>query len=119
MASSKYRVNDAGVAKARSMIDANQYDVDTEWADAAPSTEESNAKIDRDGYDGYGEWHLGIDTEANEETKDRYGFPYGDFRRVSRSGLIHAKQRASQNDHDDIERVAGELLDHLDEVRAG
>ncbi len=116
--SSKYRVNDDGVAKARAMIDANQYDNGAEWSDAAPSTDESNDKIERDGWDGYGEWHLAIDTEASEGTKDRYGFPYGDFRRVSRSGLIHAKQRASQNDHDAIERVAGELLDHLDEVRA-
>ena len=50
--------------------------------------------------------------------KARFGFPYGDFQRVSRSGLIHAKQRASQNGHDEVERVAGELLDHLEEVRA-
>ena len=116
--STKYRVNEDALRKARQMIDSNQYDVDTDWSDAAPSTEESNEKIDRDGYDGYGEWHLAIDTDASEETKDRYGFPYGDFRRVSRSGLIHAKQRASQNDHDEVERAAGELLDHLDEVRA-
>ena len=118
MASSKYQVNDAGVAKARDMIDANQYDIDTEWSDGSPSADEGNAKIERDGWDGYGEWHLAIDTEASEETKDRYGFPYGDFRRVSRSGLIHAKQRAAQNGHDDIERAAGELLDRLDEVRS-
>ena len=114
----KYRVNDAGVAKARQMIDAHQYDVDTEWGDAAPSTEESNDKIDRDGYDGYGEWHLALDNEASEETKDRYGFPFGDFRRVIRSALIHGKQRASQNGHDEIERVADDLLGRLDEVRA-
>ncbi len=114
----KYQVNEAGVEKARRMIDAHQYDIDTEWSDANPSADESNDKIERDGWDGYGEWHLALDTEASEETKDRYGFPYGDFRRVSRSGLIHAKQRASQNDHHEIERVAGELLDRLDEVRA-
>lgn len=117
MASSKYKVNDAAVAKARKMIDSNQYDAESDWSDAAPSTEESNDKIERDGYDGYGEWHLGIDTEASEETKDRYGFPYGDFKRVVRSALIHAKQRASQNDHDAVEKAAGDLLDRLDEAR--
>ena len=52
--SSKYRVNDDGVAKARAMIDANQYDNGAEWSDAAPSTDESNDKIERDGGDGYG-----------------------------------------------------------------
>lgn len=113
-----YRVHDEGVTKARDMIDSGQYDIDTPWSDAAPSTEESNAKIDRDGYGGYGEWHLAIDQGASEETKDRYGFPYGDFRRVSRSGLIHAKQRASQNDHDEVVRAAGDLLEHLDRRRA-
>ena len=42
------------------------------------------------------------------------GFPYGDFHRVHRSGLIAAKQRAAQRDHDDIERAADELLVLLD-----
>ena len=72
--------------KAREMIDSQQYELDAEWSDAAPSTEDSNDKIERDGYDGYGEWHLAVDTEASEGTKDRYGFPFGDFRRVVRSG---------------------------------
>lgn len=113
-----YRVNQAGVDKARQMIDANQYDIETPWSEAAPSSDDGNAQIERHGYEGYGEWHLGIDTEASEETKDRYGFPYGDFSRVNRSALIHAKQRASQNGHDDIEAAADELLEHLDSVRA-
>ena len=114
---SKYKVNDAGVSKARQMIESNQYDLDTEWGDAAPSTEHANEKIERDGYDGYGEWHLAIDTEASEETKDRYGFPFGDFQRVVRSGLVAAKQRAAQNEHDDVEKAADELLENLGSVR--
>lgn len=114
---SKYRVNDDGVAKARSMIESNQYDLDAEWGDAAPSTEQENDKIDRDGYAGYGEWHLAVDTEASEETKDRYAFPFGDFRRVVRSGLIAAKQRAAQNDHTAVEKAADGLLELLDAAR--
>lgn len=113
-----YRLNDEGVAKARRMIDARQYDLETSWSDAAPSADDGNRQIERHGYDGYGEWHLAIDTEASEETKDRYGFPYGDFSRVNRAALIHAKQRASQNDHDEVAKAADELLRHLDEVRA-
>ncbi len=114
----KYRVNDDGVAKARQMIDAKQYDLHTEWSDAAPSAEQGNEQIDRHGYAGYGEWHLAIDTEASGETKDRYGFPYGDFARVNRAALIHAKQRATQNGHDQVAKVADQLLQHLDEIRA-
>ena len=113
-----YRVNDAAVTKARQMIDSHQYDLDAPWEDAAPSTDEANDKIARDGYDGYGEWHLGIDTGASEGTKDRYGFPFGDFRRVIRSGLIAAKQRAAQNDHNSVERAADDLLEQLDSARS-
>lgn len=113
-----YRVNEAGVAKARAMIDARQYDLQTPWSDGAPSTEEENAFIDRHGYDGYGEWHLALDTGAAEGTKDLYGFPFGDFRRVSRAALIHAKQRASQNGHAEIVAAADGLLEHLDRAHA-
>lgn len=113
-----YRVNKAGVAKARKLIDAGTYDDTTEWSDAAPSAAEGNKEIEQHGYDGYGEWHLGIDQEASEETKSRYGFPCGDFAKVNRAALVHAKQRAAQNDHDEIADAADALLAHLDEKRS-
>lgn len=113
-----YRVNEDAVAQARTLIDAGTYDDATEWSDAAPSTDQGNDVVDRDGYDGYGAWHLGIDPAASEQTKGRYGFPYGDFTTVSRAALIHAKQRAAQNDHDDVEKAADELLRHLDDRRS-
>lgn len=112
----KYRVNKAGVDKAESLIGSKQYDLDTNWSEASPSTAEQNSHIERHGWDGYGEWHLAVDTDASEETKDRYGFPYGDFRRVNRAALIHAKQRAVQNDHDDVAQAADGLLSRLDDI---
>ena len=111
---SKYDVNEDAVAKARQLIDSGRYDTATDWSDASPSTDDENDKIERDGYEAYGEWHLAIDTEASEETKGRYRFPYGDFRQVNRNGLVSAKQRAAQNGHDEVERAADGLLDHLD-----
>ncbi len=110
-----YKVNEPAVKQARRLIDEGAVDTETGWGDAAPSAAAGNKEIDREGYDGYGRWHLGVDTEASEETKDRYAFPYGDFKKVNRSALIHAKQRASQNDHKEIEKVASDLLDRLDE----
>jgi hypothetical protein len=111
-----YRVNEAGVAKARELIDAHQYDLRTSWSEEAPSADEGNAQLERHGYDGYGQWYLAIDADASEETKERYRFPYGDFRRVNRAGLVHAMARAAQNDHDAVTRATDELLAHLDEV---
>ena len=113
-----YRVHRAGVAQARKLIDAGKYDDSTEWSDAAPSAEEENAEIERHGYEGYGAWHLAVDEDASEDTKGRYRFPYGDFSKVNRAGLIHAKQRATQNDHDEIAKAADELLQRLDEKRS-
>ena len=112
-----YRVNKDGVAQARKLIDAGKVDADTEWSDAAPSADEGNAEIEKHGYDGYGAWHLAIDPDASEDTKKRYAFPYGDFRRVNRAALIHGKQRAAQNDHTEIEQAADDLLQRLDASR--
>src|SRR3954470_18703206 len=112
-----YEVNKAAVTQARKLIDAGRFDDSTEWSDAAPSTEQANEVLEKKGWDEFARWHLAVDPEAGEETKRRYAFPYGDFRKVNRAALIHAKQRPSQNDHDAIEAAAGELLDRLDEKR--
>lgn len=111
-----YAVNQAGVDKAEHMIDAHQYELDSTWSEASPSADDGNAQLERHGWDGYGEWHLAVDTEASEETKDRYGFPYGDFHRVHRSALLAAKQRAAPNGHTEVERAADDLLQRLDDV---
>ena len=113
----KYEVNKDAVAHARKLIDDGDYDDTTEWSDAAPSTEQANDLLDKEGWDEFARWHLAVDPDAGEETKGRYAFPYGDFRKVNRAALIHAKQRASQNDHDAIERAADDLLGRLDRKR--
>ena len=76
-----YELNEAAVRQARSLIDDGKTDTTTEWSDAAPSADDGNDVIEEHGYDGYGAWHLAIDPDASEETKGRYAFPYGDFRR--------------------------------------
>ena len=112
-----YAVNDAGVRQAQELIDAGEYDDTTEWSTAAPSAAEENEERDDEGQEGYGQWHLAVDPDKGEGTKGRYRFPYGDFSKVNRAALIHAEQRAAQNDHAEIARVAKELLEHLDGKR--
>jgi hypothetical protein len=109
-----YSVHTAGVRKAEGLIDAGEHDTTTEWSDAAPSASQENDHVDRYGYDGFGEWHLAVDPEASEETKGRYAFPFGDFTTVNRAALVHAKQRAVQNDHQAIADAADALLERLD-----
>jgi hypothetical protein len=113
-----YEVNQAGVAHARELIDAGRYDDTTGWSQAAPSAAEENEEREDEGQEGYAEWHLAVDPDKGEGTKGRYRFPYGDFSTVNRAALIHAKQRASQNDHPEIEAAADELLQRLDAERS-
>src|SRR5215213_10061929 len=114
-----YRVHEAGARQARKLIDDGRFDDRTEWSEAAPDAAAANDVIDKKGFDAFAAWHLAEDPDASEGTKGRYAFPYGDFDRVNRAALISAKQRASQNDHDAIERVADELLQRLDAHREG
>ncbi len=113
-----YRVNESAVKHARKLIDAGTYDDTTEWSKAAPSAGEANKEIHEESFDDFAEWHLAVDPDASEGTKGRYAFPYGDFAKVNRAALIHAKQRAAQNDHDEIEKAADDLLHRLDRKRS-
>src|SRR3954452_19457639 len=112
-----YEVNETGVAHARKLIDAGTYDDTTERPRPARTAAEENEERDNAGQEGYAEWHLAVDPDKGEGTKGRYRFPYGDFSKVNRAALIHAKQRASQNDHPEIERAADDLLQRLDRKR--
>ena len=58
--------------------------------------------------------HLGLTEGADEETKARYAFVYGDFRRLHRMGLIACHYRAAEWRHKEIELAAHELLQYLD-----
>lgn len=94
----EYRLNKVAVKHARKLIDAGTYDDKTDWSEAAPSAADANKEIDKEGFDEFSEWHLGINPDASEGTKGRFAFPYGDLSQVNRAALIHAKQRAAQNE---------------------
>ena len=83
-----YSVNPAAVAHARELIDARQYVLDSDWGEAQPKADDENAFLESHSWDEYAAWHLGLTEGANDETKARYAFVYGDFRRLHRTGLI-------------------------------
>ncbi|MET0454702.1 MAG: hypothetical protein ABW137_22930 [Mycobacterium sp.] len=112
----KYRLNEEAVAKARTLIDGKQYVLDSDWGDVQPKADAQNAFLENHGWDEYAEWHLGLTEGATDETKARYAFVYGDFRRVHRTGLIACVYRASEWRHKDVELAAHELLQYLDKV---
>jgi hypothetical protein len=110
-----YVVNERAVARARRLIRSRQYVLRSEWGDVQPRAEEENAFLESHSWDEYAEWHLGLTEGAPDETKARYAFVYGDFRRVHRMGLIACHYRAAEWRHKEIELAAHDLLQLLDE----
>jgi hypothetical protein len=109
-----YTVNRRGVAHARKLIKAKQYVLDSNWGDAQPEAADETAFLKDHSWPEYGEWFLGLTEGADDETKARYGFVCGDFRRIHRSALIACVYRAAEWRHKEVERVAYKLLQELD-----
>jgi hypothetical protein len=113
-----YSLNERAVKRAEQLIDNRQYVLDSDWGDVQPGADEQNAFLKSHSWDEYAEWHLGLTDGANDETKARYAFVYGDFRRIHRMGLIACLYRAAEWRHKAVELAAHELLQRLD-ARSG
>jgi hypothetical protein len=109
-----YEVNPAAVRRCRELIDTGQYVLDSDWGDVQPGAEAQNAYLEKHSWEEYAAWHLGLTVGANDETKARYAFVYGDLRRVHRTALIACVYRAAEWRHKDVELAAHDLLQHLD-----
>ncbi len=92
------------------------YDDRDSWSEDQPTTEQENGFIKDHGFAEYGKWYLGINTDEGEDTKGRYEFPYGDFERVHRCGVLSAESRAGQYKHADIENAASHLHDMIEKA---
>jgi hypothetical protein len=113
-----YAVNEAALAHARRLIRKRQYVLASNWGDVQPKAKAQNAFLASHSWSEYAEWHLGLTEGAPEETKARYAFVYGDFRRLHRTGLIACHYRAAEWRHKEIELAAHELLQLLDRSSA-
>ena len=111
-----YALNERAAARARHLIDARQYVLDSDWGEVQPKADDENAYLESHSWADYADWHLGLTEGANEETKARYAFVYGDFRRVHRSALIACVYRAAEWRHKQVELAAHDLLQELDRV---
>ena len=111
-----YSVNEAGFAFARELITKRQYVLDSEWGAVQPKAAQETAYLDRNGWEKYARWFLGLTDGAHDQTKERYAFVFGDFRRIHRSGIIACHYRAAEWRHKEIELAAHELLQLIDEV---
>jgi hypothetical protein len=113
-----YTLNKRAVEKAKRLIESRQYVLNSEWGDVQPNAAAENDYLESHSWEEYGEWHLGLTEGPPEDTKARYAFVYGDFRRLHRMGLIACHYRAAEWRHKEIELAAHDLLQRLDEAAA-
>jgi|TARA_R110002020_G_scaffold193935_2_gene394550 hypothetical protein len=107
------KLNSKGYDNASSLIEDDKIDKNSDWSF---SSEDGNALLGEDGddWENYAKWFLLVNEDANEDTKDRYKFPFGKEGKVYRSGLTAIRQRAGQFGYDDVFEAAGKLIDKID-----
>ncbi|HEX3219455.1 MAG TPA: hypothetical protein VHU77_05445 [Candidatus Limnocylindria bacterium] len=113
-----YEPNDAAVRRARRLIEARQYVLDSDWGEVQPRADDENRYLASHSWQDYAEWHLGLTDGAEDETKARYAFVFGDFRRIHRSGIIACHYRAAEFRHKAVELAAHDLLQLIDKRSA-
>jgi hypothetical protein len=114
------KLNRQAYEHATNLIEQGKFVFDEKdmWSEHQPSAQEENAYLREHGFGDYGKWYLGIDTAEDEETKGRYKFPYGDFEKVHRCGVLAAESRAGQYKYDDIEHAAAHLHGMIDAAKS-
>lgn len=114
----RYTLNERALEHARQLIEKRQYILTSDWGERQPRADDENRFLERHDWDAYGAWHLGLTEGARDDTKARFAFVYGDFRRIHRTGIIAVHFRAAEWRHKEVELAAHELLQLLDK-RAG
>jgi hypothetical protein len=110
------KLNRRAFEHAKELIDDGKFVFDERdaWSEHQPSAQQENDFIERHGFEEYGKWYLGINDARPKDTKGHYEFPYGDFKKVHRCGVITAESRAGQYKHFDIEKAAHHLHEMID-----
>lgn len=108
--------NDIAIRHARRLIEGGQAVVSSDWSAVRPTPEAQDAFLETGSWEEYSAWHLGVDDDAQYDSKERYGFPVGDFRQVHQSALVHAMITAERDGHDEVKAAAEDLLSRLQRV---
>jgi hypothetical protein len=110
------RLNKQAVKHARQLIKSGKVvrDEPGSWSSDALSAAEETAWLKKHSWEDFASWHFGVDPKASPETKGRFSFPMGDYKKLHRCAVIAIESRAAQNDYKDIAKSAKKLLKLID-----
>jgi len=103
------KVRSASKKFATSLISSGKINTDGAWKFTAADGNKLLGK-NGDNWENYGKYFLAEDTEAEEETKVRYKYPFGKDGEIYRRGVIAIKSRAAQQEENSIMEAADALL---------
>ena len=86
-------LNSKGYDNAVSLVKDGKYNIDSDWDFTAA---DGNELLGDDNWSEYERWFLAYDSEAEEETKSRYGYPFGKNGEVYRKALIATRLYAGR-----------------------
>lgn len=108
------KLNKAGYERAVEIIKNGlevEHNADMNAWDAIKATaNEEERYLDTHDLDEYGQWFLGVDTDADPKDRSKYLYPFGDFSVLHKSALLVAQQQAAQKNQTEIASAAQKLL---------
>ena len=115
----RVHLNAAGLEFARDLITHGQFVSDKKgaWGGDHPTRSQENDFLRERGFAEYSKWFLATDEQHTANNKARYKFPFGNFHKIHRCGLLAIKARARQYGYEDIETAAGHLLQMIELAR--
>jgi hypothetical protein len=105
------KINPPGLDHALHLVKTGQYAINTIWEQNRPTEAQQQAYRTEHGDDELGKWYLAQDEHG-------YALPYGDFRRVHRSGVVAARRAAEAQGCAEVAAAADEILDLFDRMNA-
>lgn len=109
------KLNQKGLQYAKNRIEVG--DVDTHkgtWLEHHATKDEQNKFLQTHYTSEYGQWFLGINTDAPENSKEYYVFPYGDLKMVHKDGVVDVIEEAEKQGLHEIADAARLLLKMID-----
>jgi len=109
------KLHKAGFDHAMAMIqDGLEVEHDSNnWLQVQPTRDEIVHYLDTHTLEEYGLWFLGIDTDVDSKSSDKFKYPYGDFSVLHQSGLVAIEKDATMANNHDVKAAAQKLLTML------